>query len=172
MIERTLCRYTPPTKGRLPTALAAFCLAVGFAAWVALPAVGWWTLGRIGAALLIAAGCGLAMRWLARCYTYTLEQHENGAVDFVVTVEQGRRRATACRISCEQITAVAPTPEKRRQRLRARTYVYCNAPFPRQSVTLVVRDGDGVQAVRITPSEEMARLLRLLCGGAGDASFV
>lgn len=167
MVERTLCRYTPPCEGRLPTALAALCLASGLALWVALPEGGWWVLARIGASLLIATGLGLAMRWLARCYTYTLEQHETGAIDLVVTTQQGRRRATACRISTEQITAVAETKKRARKSPRPRTYTYANRPFPRKSVTLTLRDGDATVCLRLTPSEEMTHLLRMLCGGDG-----
>ena len=161
MIDRTLCRCTPPHDGRLPTAAAALLLTAGFALWLALPATGLWVLGRIGAIGLITAGLYLALRWLARVYTYSLEQHENGQIDFVVTEQNGRRCTTVCRVALDTVTAITeqigghPRP-------RGITYHYLNAPRPSSACILTCADPNGDRHIRITPDTDLLRLLTML----------
>lgn len=171
MIERTLCRCTPPRDGRLPTAAAALLLAVGFALWIGLPETGLWALARAGAILPIASGLYLAMRWLARVYTYSLEQHENGQIDFVVTEQNGRRRTAVCRIALDAVTAI--TAQKgNRPRPRGITYHYLNAPRPKSACILTCADPDGDRHIRITPSRELLRLLTMLSRAEKSKDFL
>lgn len=161
MIDRTLCRYTPPRNGRLPTAISAVLLVGGFALWGALPKHGLWALARMGAILPITAGVYLAMRWLARIYTYSLEQHENVRVDFVVTEQNGFRCAAVCRIALDTITAVTQQ-SRRRPRFRGKMYHYLNAPHPKKAWILTFADPDGDRYIRITPNKDFLRLLMML----------
>lgn len=168
MIDRTLCRCTPPRDGRLPTAAAALLLVVGFALWLALPGNGLWMIGRIGAVGLIAVGLCLAMRWLARVYTYSLEQQDSGQIDFVVAEQNGRRCTIVCRVALETITAIAqPAP----RRVRGTVYAYLNAPFPPSTCLLTCSDPDGERFLRITPDAELLRLLMMLSAAKKGEEF-
>ena len=161
MIDRTLCRCTPPRDGRLPTVAAAVLLTVGLALWLFLPATGLWVLGRLAAIGCITAGLYLALRWLARVYTYSLEQHESGQVDFVVTEQNGRRCATVCRVALDTVTAVTPQPPGA-AKPHGRRYVYYNSPRPCGVVVLTCTDGEDEQQLCITPTDELLRLLTML----------
>lgn len=161
MIDRTLCRCTPSRDGRLPTAAAALLLTAGFALWIALPATGLWVLGRIGAIGLITAGLYLALRWLARVYTYSLEQYENGQIDFVVIEQNGCRCTTVCRVALDTVTAITEQ-NGRRPRPRGVIYHYLNAPRPKSACILTCADPNGDRLIRITPDADFLRLLVML----------
>ena len=168
MIDRVLCVDTPPRGGRQMTVAAALLLTAGLTLWVVLPTTGLWVLGRIGAIGLITAGLYLALRWLARIYTYRLEQHENGQIDFVVIEQNGRRCTTVCRVGLDTVTRLpGDTPAKQRGAL----YRYFNAPRPAGICVLCSADPDGMRYLHITPGAEMHRLLTMLCPVGNGEDF-
>ena len=168
MIDRVLCVDTPRRGGRLLTVAAALLLTAGLTLWVRLPAAGLWMLGRIGALGLIAIGVYLAMRWLARVYTYRLEQNEGGQIDFVVIEQNGCRCTTVCRIGLDTVTV---TPTSRRPRPQGKVHRYINAPRPASNCMLCCADPMGEYYLHITPCAEMLRLLTMLCPVEGREDF-
>lgn len=170
MIDRTLCRYTPPRGGRLCVAAAAVLLAVGLALWAGLPGTGLWLLARVGALLPVAAGLWLAVRWLARRYTYSLEQQESGQIDFVVTEQNGYRCTVVCRVALETVTAIRQQT-KGKPRTPRRSFQYLNAPRPKSALLLTCTDPGGEYSLRITPNPELHRLLTLLTRAENDQNI-
>ena len=163
MIERILCRFTPPTKRRMPILLSALLLTLGFAVWIAAPQTGLWTLLRLAAIAALTAGLYIAVRWCFRSYTYTLEQHESGQFDFVVTEQNGRRQITVCRIAADDLLSLRKIDRKeKRTAIPARRYGYCNTPRPKAACLLTLRDANGEAAILFTPDEAMFGLLNAL----------
>ena len=169
MIERVLCRCTPRRKNRAPVLLAGLLLTAGFAVWLCTPQTGWWALARFGALLPIGGGLYLAMRWLARRYSYSIEQHECGQVDFVVTEQNGYRQSTVCRVSLDAVTALRPT--RKGEKLPRPVYRYVNEPRPKQTYLLIFADAADAVTLCFTPDEPMQRLLALLCPAKNAQDF-
>ena len=145
--------------------MSAVLLTLGLALWTALPAAGPGALARIGGLIPFAAGLLLAMRWLARTYTYTLEMHEDGSIDFVITERLGRRVHVVCRVDSAQLLSAVPLPHGREGRAAARgAYRYVNAPRPSAAWVLTVRAPDGGEGERIlfTPDARFCTALTAL----------
>ena len=157
MIERTLCRCTPPLPRRLPTLLlSAGLIALGLGLWIGLPATGLWSLLRAISLAAVTAGLYVALRWCFRSYVYTLEQHEDGHIDLAVTEQNGRRQVTVCRVSTAEMVSLVPAPGKLPAGPR---YHYCNSPRPRNAFLLTLDESHDSARILFTPDAAMQKLL-------------
>lgn len=157
MIERTLCRCTPPAPRRLPTVLlSAALIALGLGLWMGLPTAGPWAILRVLSLAVVTAGLYVALRWCFRSYVYTLEQHEDGHIDLAVTEQNGRRQVTVCRVSTAEMVSLVPAPRKLPAGPR---YHYCNSPRPRDAFLLTLGENHGSARILFTPDETMRKLL-------------
>lgn len=166
MIERILCRCIPKTNLRPPAIISGSLLAAGLLLWLASPHTGWGALARFGGLLLLTAGLYVALRFLLRSYSYTLEQHDSGCIDFVVTELTGRRQITVCRVSLDEISGFRPLARGEkppRGGAELRVYHYCIPLRPRNLYLLTLDTSCGRALIRFTPDEAMcAWLFRLL----------
>lgn len=153
MIERVLFRCTPARRTRGASVNAALLMGGGLVLWLAAPRLSWSALLRAAAAVLICTGLYIAVRFVFHGYTYTLEQHGDGRVDFTVVEQSGRRQVTVCRIDCAEIVQMQtlgrgqkpPKPGPGRQ-----VYHYCAEFRPSALTVLTVRNADGESSIRIS----------------------
>lgn len=165
MIDRVLYRCIAPRAPRTPAILAGVLLTVGLTLWVGAPRTGWWAMIRFAAIAAITGGLYVAVRWLARGYIYTLEQHDDGHVDFVVTEQNGRRQVTVCRVSTGELTGLRLLAKGERPPRPApgrRVYHYCAAMRPDHAALLILHDGEGESILHFTPDDGLSSLLRTM----------
>jgi len=136
--------------------LSAALIAAGLGLWLGLPTTGPWAILRVLSLAVVTAGLYIALRWCFRSYVYTLEQHEDGHIDFAVTEQNGRRQVTVCRVSTAEMVSLVPAPRKLPPGPR---YHYCNAPHPRDAFLLTLGEDHGGARILFTPDETMRKLL-------------
>ncbi len=172
MIDHLICRCTVRRKSPLPVLLSALLLVIGFSVRIAFPRTGWWALLAFGGGAAITAGLYLAVRYLAKRYTYTLEQRTDGRIDFTVTEQNFLRQTTVCRISTEQIVSLSASRRCKRPPSGCRLYHYCADIRPKDACLLTVNETDGSAAViRFTPDENFKKVLVLLVPSKKDGEI-
>lgn len=171
MIDSILCCCTVSRRSPTPAFLSGGLLAVGLALWAASPRTGWGVLLQLTGAFAVTAGLYVAIRWLARGYTYTLEQHDSGRIDFVVTEKNGRRQTTVCCISTEDIWDLHTPAPKERPPKGCRIYHYCADLRPRNACLLTVCEGEETVILRFTPDAAFHAALALLVPSKKDADL-
>ena len=173
MTDRILYRCVARHSTRTPAAAAGLLLAAGLTLWIAAPRTGLWALVRLAAVGAITGGLYITVRWLAREYIYTLEQQDNGQIDFVVTEQNGRRQITVCRVSADTLTELRPLAKGERipkPTKNRRVYHYCADLRPANAALLTLRDGDGEAILHFAPDDGLFRLLaeRIPTADSGD----
>ncbi len=154
--------YSPKLNKRREKILCAIlaALTVLFLLPTYHPQTPYRVLFHMGALAALTAALLVAIRYLARDYTYSVEAADNGSEipDLVITERYARRISVVCRISVSEIEAITPLTKQSREQLRETvgtlpTYTYTAQMGMDHQYLLTVQTGESHFFLRILADE-------------------
>ncbi|MBQ8310167.1 MAG: hypothetical protein IJX80_04035 [Clostridia bacterium] len=115
-------------------------------------------LGALVAMIMIFSMC------IARQYTYSIEEREGAAPDFIITEHYGMRVTVVCRVAVTSVMTVMPWNDEAKKSFAAtkkgkQAYIYTGVLFDEVQYCLNIEEDGTDFFVRICADETLVRLL-------------